>query len=108
MGQDANDIDLKKHVWAYKLAREIMRRMPIFRGELKGNHPDFPEGSKAAVVERADGPIAKGDSRIEYTKEDDAILEQKIRETVSTTWHSLGTCKMAPRPNSNFPASHVS
>ena len=63
--------------------------MPIFRGELKGNHPDFPKGSKAAVLESADGPTAKGDERIEYTAEDDKALEQKIRETLSTTWHSL-------------------
>lgn len=95
--KDSHNVDIKKHVWAYKLAREIVRRMPIFRGELKGNHPDFATDSKAAVIEKADGPIAKGDERIEYTKEDDEVLEQKIRETLSTTWHSLGTCKMAPR-----------
>jgi alcohol oxidase len=80
---------VKKHIWAYKLQREMWRRMPIFRGELKGNHPDFPKGSKAAVLETADGPTAKGDERIEYTAEDDKVLEQKIRETLSTTWHSL-------------------
>lgn len=80
---------MKKHIWAYKLQREMWRRMPIFRGELKGNHPDFPKGSKAAVLETADGPTAKGDERIEYTAEDDKVLEQKIRETLSTTWHSL-------------------
>ena len=63
-----------------------------------GNHPNFAEDSKAAVLEYADGPTAKGpDDRIEYSKADDEALEQKIRETVSTTWHSLGTCKMAPK-----------
>lgn len=74
--------------------------MPIFRGELAANHPAFPEGSKAALVERADGPLYAEDdtdSRIEYSKEDDQAIEQKVREIVSTTWHSLGTCKMAPR-----------
>jgi len=94
---DKDDIDLKKHVWAYKVSREIYRRMSIFRGEHAGTHPRFPEGSKAAVIEKTDGPIAEGDSRIEYTKEDDAAIEQRVREIVSTTWHSLGTCKMAPR-----------
>ncbi|ETN42603.1 uncharacterized protein HMPREF1541_01760 [Cyphellophora europaea CBS 101466] len=97
---DANDIDLKKHVWAYKVTREMWRRMPIFRGELPTNHPRFPKGSKAAVVEKADGPLmdmADKDSRIEYTAEDDRAIEQKVREVLSTTWHSLGTCKMAPR-----------
>lgn len=34
---------------------------------------------------------------IEYTAEDDAILEKWLRENVATTWHSVGTCKMAPR-----------
>lgn len=96
--EDLDDIDLKKHVWAYKVTREIWRRMSIFRGELKGNHPDFAPDSKAAVVELADGPIVHdNDSRIEYSAEDDKAIEQKIREIVSTTWHSLGTCKMAPR-----------
>lgn len=32
---------------------------------------------------------------IKYTAEDDAIIEEWIREHVDTTWHSLGTCKMA-------------
>lgn len=95
--KDPGDNDVKKHIWAYKLSREMWRRMPIFRGELAMNHPKFPEGSKAAVVEKADGPLAKGNERIEYTAEDDKAIEQKIREIISTTWHSLGTCKMAPR-----------
>ena len=30
-------------------------------------------------------------------REDDAVLEQWLRENLNTTWHSLGTCKMAPR-----------
>ncbi|OQO03139.1 hypothetical protein B0A48_11394 [Cryoendolithus antarcticus] len=95
--KDDNDIDLKKHIWAYKLQREMWRRMPIFRGELATSHPKFPEGSKAAVIEKADGPVFDGDKRIEYTAEDEKAIEQKIREIVSTTWHSLGTCKIAPR-----------
>lgn len=95
---DPGDVDVKKHIWAYKVTREMWRRMPIFRGELATNHPSFPSGSKAAVVEKADGPIITDDSsRIEYSAEDDKAIEQKIREVLSTTWHSLGTCKMAPR-----------
>lgn len=34
---------------------------------------------------------------IAYSAEDDAVLERWIRENISTTWHSLGTCKMLPR-----------
>ena len=72
--------------------------MPIFRGELASGHPTFPEGSKAAIIEKADGPVMTDDAaRIEYSAEDDKAIEQKIREILSTTWHSLGTCKMAPK-----------
>lgn len=95
---DPGEVDVKKHIWAYKISREMWRRMPIFRGELKGNHPNFPPGSKAAVIEKADGPIPMADDeRIPYTAEDDKAIEQRVREVLSTTWHSLGTCKMAPR-----------
>ena len=105
---DPNDIDLKKHVWAYKTSREIYRRMSIFRGEHVGTHPRFPAGSAAAVVEKTDGPIAQGDERIQYTKEDDKAIEQRVREIVTTTWHSLGTCKMAPREKMGVVDKHLS
>lgn len=50
------------------------------------------------MVEKTDGPMAVDDNkRIQYSAEDDKAIEQHVRETVSTTWHSLGTCKMAPR-----------
>jgi len=94
---DAHDLDVKKHIWAYKLQREMWRRMSIFRGELASTHPSFPSGSQAAVVEKTEGPVADGSERITYTPEDDKAIEQKVREIVSTTWHSLGTCKMAPK-----------
>jgi alcohol oxidase len=95
---DEGDVDIKKHIWAYKITREMWRRMPIFRGELAANHPRFSPDSKAAVIEKADGPVITDDtSRIEYSPEDDKAIDQKVREVVSTTWHSLGTCKMAPR-----------
>jgi alcohol oxidase len=95
---DEGGVDIKKHVWAYKVTRDMWRRMPIFRGELATDHPRFPEGSKAAIVEVADGPLEKEDGpRMQYTEDDDKAIEQKVREVVSTTWHSLGTCKMAER-----------
>jgi choline dehydrogenase-like flavoprotein len=92
---DANDIDIKKQVWAYKKQREILRRTNFYRGELAAGHPKFPEGSKAAAVE-----IEEALSNIQdlvYSQEDDAAIEKWLRENVNTTWHSLGTCKMAPR-----------
>lgn len=32
-----------------------------------------------------------------YTLKDDAILDQWARKRVGSTWHSMGTCKMAPQ-----------
>ncbi|KAL8769667.1 MAG: hypothetical protein Q9209_004464 [Squamulea sp. 1 TL-2023] len=94
----AGDVDVKKHIWAYKVSRKMWRRMPIFRGELATTHPRFPVGSKAAVIEKADGPVISDEnSRIEYSAEDPKAINQRVREILSTTWHSLGTCKMAPR-----------
>lgn len=93
---DRGGVDVKKHVWAYKKQREIMRRMPCYRGEVVACHPPFAAGSKAALVS-IDEPLPADVPDIEYTPEDDAVLEKWLRENVSTTWHSLGTCKMAPR-----------
>ncbi|KAH8682575.1 alcohol oxidase-like protein [Xylariales sp. PMI_506] len=93
---DEHDLDLKKQIWAYKKSREIMRRMDTYRGELALGHPRFPAGSKAACVE-TESSLGSTVQDIEYTAEDDAAIEQWVRENVNTTWHSIGTCKMAPR-----------
>jgi alcohol oxidase len=94
---DAGGLDIKKHQWAYKKQREIMRRLPSYRGEMAAHHPPFAPGSQAATLSRRDGPLPADVPDIEYSAEDDAVLEKWLRENVSTTWHSLGTCKMAPR-----------
>lgn len=91
---DEDDIDLRSHVWGYKTQRAIARGMDIFRGELPAGQPRFPNGSRAAVVEYADGPVT---GEIEYSTEDDAAIVQYIRENIGTSRHPLGTCKMAPR-----------
>ncbi|KAG8160628.1 hypothetical protein KVR01_008892 [Diaporthe batatas] len=94
---DKSDIDLKKHVWAYKKQREIMRRTKMYRGEIASGHPRFASDSEAACDEDGSGGVGHdgaGDSR--YTPEDDAAIEAWVRENVATTWHSLGTAKMAP------------
>lgn len=93
---DPHDLDLKKQLWAYKLQRDILRRTRFYRGELAQGHPDFPPGSAAAVVDSLDAPLEHVED-IAYTPEDDAAIEQWLRQNVNTTWHSLGTCKMAPR-----------
>ncbi|KAK3942461.1 GMC oxidoreductase-domain-containing protein [Diplogelasinospora grovesii] len=121
---DEGDVDIKKLVWAYKKQREIMRRTSMYRGEVASGHPRFAADSAAACVEfpvdspnplllesvrsrlenTAIAPIGNGlvngsggVKDIPYTPEDDAAIEQYLRETTNTTWHSLGTCKMAPR-----------
>ncbi|KAH6880627.1 alcohol oxidase-like protein [Thelonectria olida] len=92
---DPHDIDLKKQVWAYKKQREIMRRTNMYRGELSIGHPPFPKDSAAACIE-TDSALSNVQD-IEYSSKDDALIEQWIRENLQTTWHSLGTAKMAPR-----------
>lgn len=96
--------DLKKQVWAYKKQREIYRRTNAYAGELALGHPKFREGSKAALCDSH--PVKGGYNSIEerrnlppieYDAEDDAAIEDWIRSNLNTTWHSLGTCKMAPR-----------
>lgn len=86
-------IDITKLVWAYKKQREIMRRMDVYRGELSIGHPSFPAGSAAALV-TLDKPLTNVED-INYTAEDDAIIREFLVKNVGTTWHSLGTCKMA-------------
>ncbi|KAI1167543.1 GMC oxidoreductase-domain-containing protein [Nemania serpens] len=92
---DPQNVDIKKCAWAYKKQREIVRRMQNYRGEVLGTHPPFPVGSQAACIETEE-PLGADVADIEYTPEDDLILEQWLRENVGTAWHSLGTCKMAP------------
>ncbi|KAI4865970.1 GMC oxidoreductase-domain-containing protein [Hypoxylon rubiginosum] len=95
---DAGNIDIKMHLWMYKKQREIIRRMDVFRGEVASWHPRFPAGSKAACIET---DTALGDvPEIEYSAEDDAAILQWLREHIDTTWHSMGTCRMAPREKS--------
>lgn len=91
---DPNGLDLKAQVWAYKKQRRIARGMRFFDGELPGQQPDFPEGSKASSVpEKAGGNDLTAD--IKYGSDDDKAIEKFLRKRVGTTWHPLGTCKMA-------------
>lgn len=102
---DAGDVDIKTQMWSYKRSREIMRRMSTYRGELEIGHPTFSTTSKAACVKLDAGLVADdADANsigavqdLEYSAEDDAILAQFLRENINTTWHSVGTVKMAPR-----------
>ncbi|CAG9948912.1 unnamed protein product [Clonostachys rosea f. rosea IK726] len=92
---DAKGVDVKKHRWAYKKQREIARRMPVFRDEFAPGHPAFAVDSKAASVDLSSEPSAEIRD-IEYTAEDDALIDEWVRNKVGSAWHSLGTCKMGP------------
>ncbi|KAI0198308.1 alcohol oxidase [Astrocystis sublimbata] len=93
---DTKGLDLLKIRWAYKKQREVARRMSVFRGEMQAQHPTFPKGSKAAVAEYPEG--LTGDVQdIDYSAEDDAVIDKWIGDNVGSAWHSSGTCKMAPR-----------
>ncbi|KAI0163712.1 alcohol oxidase-like protein [Pestalotiopsis sp. NC0098] len=99
---DPENLDMEMMKWTYKKQREIVRRMSVFRGELPAGHPLFSTGSKAALSgvdkpEGLDGPLPADINNIEYSAEDDAVLEAWLKETVGLSWHPLGTCKMAPR-----------
>jgi len=92
--------DLKKQLWAYKKQREIARRTHAFQGEFELGHPKFKAGSSATLSARPvlqQGQDRTSLEKVQYSKEDDAAIEEWIRGNVNTTWHSMGTCKMAPR-----------
>lgn len=94
---DEGDVDIKMQMWAYKKSREIMRRTAMYRGELALTHPPFPAYSKAACTTFEEERDLSSVKDLEYSPEDDMILEQFLRENINTTWHSLGSAKMAPR-----------
>ncbi|KAG9256214.1 putative glucose dehydrogenase [Emericellopsis atlantica] len=90
---DKDGIDIKKHIWTYKKQREIMRRMPCYRGEVPSWHPPFPETSDAVcrdVTDALPDPIED----IVYTREDEEVIGLHVQAKAETTWHSMGTCKM--------------
>lgn len=78
-----------------------MRRTAMYRGELESGHPVFPAGSKAACVNLLSDSSVDGTPEdvkdIEYTAEDDEAIIKFLRQNIETTWHQLGTAKMAPR-----------
>ncbi|KAG4433517.1 hypothetical protein IFR05_011000 [Cadophora sp. M221] len=94
---DENNFDLKAHIWGYKKQREIMRRTEMYRGELASRHPKFSPESNAACLDLEIAQSIQVSEDIVYSAEDDKAIEQYLRENLTTTWHSLGTAKMAPR-----------
>ncbi|KAI0389166.1 alcohol oxidase-like protein [Xylariaceae sp. FL0594] len=95
---DEGKLDVTKYIWAYKTQREIARRMSVYRGELAMYHPRFaPDSNAACSQDKLQGPPdVQDNSKIEYTAEDDAAIEDWIRKNINTAWHPMGTCKMLP------------
>ncbi|KAJ7167198.1 GMC oxidoreductase-domain-containing protein [Mycena crocata] len=80
--------------WGYKKGRELLRRLPAFRGALIPAHPQFGKNSSAALTET--GPVSLEAPRIIYSGEDDKAIDEYLRQFIGTSWHSLGTCAMKP------------
>ncbi|KAJ7187783.1 GMC oxidoreductase-domain-containing protein [Mycena filopes] len=80
--------------WGYKKGREILRRLPAFRGALPPAHPAFAASSPAAHTDTA--PVALDAPKIVYSAEDDKAIDAYLRQFIGTSWHSLGTCAMKP------------
>ncbi|KAJ2904887.1 uncharacterized protein MKZ38_006928 [Zalerion maritima] len=93
---DEEGVDAEKLAWVYKAQREMARRMDCYRGELAAGHPAFA-GDSAAACRELEAPLGMDVDDIAYSAEDEEVLEKWCRLNVGTTWHSMGTCKMAPR-----------
>jgi len=88
--------DIAQFILSYKFTRELIRRMPAYRGEFAAFHPKFPVGSAAACKER-DVPALTDAPDIVYSDADDEAIVEFHRNSVTSTFHSLGTCAMKPR-----------
>lgn len=74
--------------------------MPSFRGEYAPLHPEFPKGSAAACV-RLDGPPPTDMEDIAHTTEDDAAVEEFVRNRSDTTWHPVSYLILCMRAQLN-------
>ncbi|KAF9036277.1 alcohol oxidase-like protein [Panaeolus papilionaceus] len=91
-----HEADVATARWIYKKSREHARRMNSYRGEDASCHPTFGAGSSATVLSY-DTPRACDVPEIHYTMEDDKCIDEYMRKSVQTSWHSCGTCAMKPR-----------
>jgi len=91
--------DLPPHVLAYKQQRELVRRMPSFRGEVRELHPPFSETSAARCVEYPTPAqrVEIANSKVVYTEEDNKVIEEFVKANCAPVWHWLGTAAMKRR-----------
>ncbi|KAF8905672.1 GMC oxidoreductase-domain-containing protein, partial [Mucidula mucida] len=95
--------------WGYKKAREIARRMEVYRGDYLPGHPKFSPNSPALAKDETTGAslTAVEAPFIQYSAEDDKAIEEFNKQFVQTAWHSLGTCSMKPREDGGVVDSHL-
>lgn len=74
---------------ANKKNREVIRRMPSFRGEWAPSQPNFPKGSKAGLIEYDVNATVEALKDLESSKEDDEAMEQWIRDQVLSLCHPV-------------------
>lgn len=72
---NSSDGDLLVMRWAYKHTRELARRMPMYRGELITEHPEFPEGSEA-FTGATKGPVPVDSPKLRYTEIDNKAIDE--------------------------------
>lgn len=92
----SDDADLAINAWGYKISRELVRRMPSYRGEIAALHPKFSATSAAYAKEIESNSTPPTEDLI-YTEEDDKAIEEWVKVNLATTWHSIGTLAMKPR-----------
>lgn len=89
--------------WFYKKIREYARRMSSFRGVFEPVHPQFSKESPPGLSETTSVPIE--DPRIVYSPEDDIAIDENLRQSVGTTWHSVRS-SLSSEHNRNMYFSH--
>jgi alcohol oxidase len=72
--------DLELLNYGYKRSREYARRMTCYRGEYVPNHPQFAQSSKA-LCKGENRPVAVDAPDIEYTEEDEKVIETYTRKS---------------------------
>ncbi|KAG8212857.1 hypothetical protein J3R82DRAFT_11176 [Butyriboletus roseoflavus] len=65
--------DVAQLTLLYKMTRELLRRMPAYRGEVAAFHPKFPPGSPAACRE-SENPVPIDAPDIVYSDADDEAI----------------------------------
>lgn len=89
--------------WLYKKQRQVAKRIRCQRGQVSPG-PLFPAQSSVASDPALD-PTREADPT--FSAEDNDAIEQWIRQTVGTPFHSLGTCKMASESQLGVVDNHL-